>query len=284
MALKRGDTNPEVKKLQNALLSLGYPLPRWGADGNLGDETFSAYGMFAQDHSVTTTPDIISDAELAFLYSLPSQFDNGFALGAFFDRRASASLAGQKHDGGSRPWNRITGICLHQTACNLGENPPRWDTVGAHLGITRQGKVVWLHDFDRIIWHGNGWNAQTVGIEMDGLYAGVQGDATTVWDDPETPFREQAQTPTPELIHATQGACRWIFDEVAKHGGKVTALVAHRQSSTSRRNDPGSALWQGVALPLIRELGLSDGGPGFKLVDGYPIPEAWDPTRVGIRY
>ena len=38
---------------------------------------------------------------------------------------------------------------------------------------------------------------------------------------------------------------------------------------------------------MLQELGLSDGGPGFALVNqdgGYPIPEAWNPSRKGIPY
>jgi hypothetical protein len=77
---------------------------------------------------------------------------------------------------------------------------------------------------------------------------------------------------------------RWIKDVVEGHGGKLELLVAHRQSSGERQADPGSALWKGVALPLHAELGLTDGGIGFKLDTGLGIPESWDPRCKGIRY
>lgn len=195
------------------------------------------------------------------------------------DRRATAA---QSHHGArvrSRGWAKVTGITLHQTACVLGERPQRWDSVGAHIGITRRGQVIWLHGFDRIVAHGNGFNAQTVGIEIDGLYAGVEGNPRTVWDDPSTPAREQGMVLTPEAAEATRQAIRWIIDDVEGRGGDVRALVAHRQSSGARRNDPGSAIWQAVALPMMRELGLSDGGPGFAIGDGRPVPVEWDPSR-----
>jgi hypothetical protein len=200
---------------------------------------------------------------------------------SFYDRRATAS---QAHVGGPRPWTGVTGVCLHQTACLLGERPERWDSVGCHVGITRSGKVIWLHDFNKVVWHGNGWNNGTVGIEIDGLYAGVEGDPSTVWDDPSTPTHEKAMLVTPETVKATQEAVRWIISEIVKNGGAVNALVAHRQSSNSRRNDPGSSIWKKIALPLSAELGLSDGGAGFKLGNGYPIPVEWDPSRTGIKY
>jgi hypothetical protein len=197
------------------------------------------------------------------------------------DLRTQAS---QKHDYGKRAWTAVTGICLHQTACLLGERPARWETVGAHLGVTRGGRVIWLHDFDRLVVHGNGWNTQTVGIEIDGLYAGLEGDPRTVWDDPSTPNRERGMVLTAEAIDATTTAIRWICSEVARRGGAIKALVAHRQASEDRRNDPGSAIWKAVALPLQAELELSDGGVGFKLGSGRPIPEAWDPRCIGVKY
>jgi hypothetical protein len=205
----------------------------------------------------------------------------------FHDRRRMAAQGhgpGQRWRTSARAWRKVTGICLHQTACLLGERPERWDTVGCHVGITRAGKVVWLHDFNRVVAHGNGWNAGTVGIEIDGLYAGVEGDPSTVWDDPSTPSREAGMALPEAQATTARDVVRWIAREVAANGGKVSALVAHRQSSGDRRNDPGSAIWQRVALPMSAELELGDGGAGFKLGDGKPIPEAWDPARRGFKY
>lgn len=198
-----------------------------------------------------------------------------------FDLRGEAR---PKFATSGRPWSDVTGICLHQTACVLGERVERWETVGCHVGITRSGKVIWLHDFDRMVVHGNGWNRRTVGIEIDGLYAGVDGDPSTVWDDPSTPRREQGMELTPEAVAAAQDAIRWICTEVADRAGNVRALVAHRQSSKDRRNDPGSAIWQAVALPMHAELGLGDGGIGFAIGTGRPIPEEWDQRCAGVRY
>jgi hypothetical protein len=210
---------------------------------------------------------------------LPSGFPPALPGTEFHDRRKAAA---RSHDHGRRAWSKVTGICLHQTACLLGERPGRWDSVGAHVGITRGGRVLWLHDFDRVVWHGNGWNGGTVGIEIDGLYAGIEGDPSTVWNDPSTPHREQGMALTPEAIEATKQVIRWIDDVVTGHGGDVRALVAHRQASESRRNDPGSAIWQAVALPMHAELGMTDGE--VVLGGGRLIPEAWDPSRKGVRY
>ena len=195
------------------------------------------------------------------------------------DRRTTASQIHAGYHTRERTWKAVTGICLHQTACVLGERPARWDTVGAHLGVTRSGRVIWLHDFNRIVAHGNTWNSGTVGIEIDGLFAGIHGDPKTVWDDPSTPGREQGMNVTSEQVEATQEAIRWICSVVAKNGGRVRALVAHRQSSKDRRNDPGSQVWGSIALPMSAELGLSDGGDGFE-IGGFAIPREWDQNRT----
>lgn len=193
-------------------------------------------------------------------------------------------IATRTHVYGRRSWGNTRGVTLHQTACVLGEREQRWANVGAHVGITRGGKILWLHDLDALVVHGNGFNTQCVGIEIDGLYAGVEGDASTVWDDPDTRTRDVGLAPSPVQLEAARQAVRWIAATIAAGGSKLHALVAHRQAVDSRRNDPGSAIWKAVALPLIAELGLTDGGPGFKIGTGYAIPEAWDPSRTGIKY
>ena len=196
------------------------------------------------------------------------------------DRRKTAAATHRRE---RRPWKKVTGICLHQTACVLGERPGRWDTIGAHFGVTRSGNVIWLHDMDHVVIHGNGWNAGTVGIEIDGKYEGVHGDISTFWRDKSDP-NSTPQELTSESANATRRLIRFICEEVRRNGGEVKVLVAHRQASVNRRNDPGSQIWTEVALPIIDELGLDDGGVGFKIGNGYPIPEAWDPKKKGIRY
>ena len=285
--MQRGARGEEVKALQRALIALDYALPRWGADGDLGPETLEALGRFLCDHGNPTDDDvnIVSDSELALVQQVLAATQDAplgpkLDIGRFHDLR---TVAAQNNVGARRSWTQITGIVLHQTACCLGEKPARWGTVGAHLGVTRAGQVIWMHDFERIVWHANGFNNFTVGIEMDGEYAGIEGDDHTFWRPHDEPNR-QPQTATDELVNAAKATVRWIREEVARHGGKVKQLLAHRQSSGDRQSDPGSALWQRVGMPLHVELGLDDGGLDYKVGTGYRIPEAWDPSRKGIKY
>jgi hypothetical protein len=286
--LKKGDKGEQVEKLQRALIALGFPLPRWGADGDYGTETATAMSLFLREHGRDVTdddPDLITDRELDLVYALLAAKQQGGAThpvadDMFHDIRSSAS---QKHVFGRRPWMTIKGITLHQTACLLGEKAARWGTVGAHVGVTREGRVIWMHDFDQLVVHANGFNKSTIGIEMDGMYAGVEGEDRTFWRRANEPDR-QPQTPTPALVEAAKAAVRWIRNEVARNGGRIELLLAHRQASRDRQSDPGSALWQKVAMPLHDELGLSDGGAGYRIGDGYAIPEPWDSSRTGVRY
>lgn len=280
--MRKGDKGVEVKLFQWDLTKLGYPLPRWGADGILGSETLAALALFQRDHkgaAVDDRADVVSDNELAAVRALAAAVEPLPPANYYDSRRLSSRV----HVYGKRSWKDITGVCLHQTACNLGEGVRRWDTVGAHGGVTRGGKIIQLHEFTDLVVHGNGWNTRCVGIEMDGHYEGIEGNIRTFWRDPETP-NAVPQTPTDELVASAKDFVRWICAIVKHHGGEVKYLVAHRQASKDRQNDPGSGLWQRVAIPLLTELKLSDGGLGFKIGTGYAIPEVWDSTKSGVAY
>lgn len=186
---------------------------------------------------------------------------------------------------------KATGAALHQTACNMGERVERYDTIGAHFAVLRSGRVLRMADIDRIVYHGNGWNGLCVGIEVDGLYAGVEDDPDTAqnealrstWDDPSTPTREYPQQVTPQAMRACRSLVRWIVVDGLRRGWTIDKLVAHRQSSRDRRNDPGEEIWKQVAIPLQGELGMTDGGAGFQ-IGGYPIPSAWNANYRGFAY
>jgi len=278
--LTRGDKGPAVTQLQGNLIALGYPLPRWGADGDLGNETLDAVTHFLADHN-DGNPDAdantVSDEELALVQKTRDATTWPIPVPGrmFYDLRAEAGRSGV---GDRRAWAKITGITLHQTACDFGaEKASRWDSLHAHLGASREGNVFWVHDLEFVVYHANELNKPTVGLECEGLYAGIAGDPSSV----AVPPGGRILTPTPELAKAAQDAIRWICATVAAHGGVVVNLYAHRQTANTRRADPGEELWKAVALPMMDELGLTDGGPTFKIDNGRVIPEAWNPEYKG---
>ena len=94
MSLKRHDKGTEVKKLQKALIDLGYPLPRWGVDGDLGNETMEAVDKLLTSHGLDygglTDNDEISINDLNFIYALLKKKPAPLpvAKDMFFDRRS----------------------------------------------------------------------------------------------------------------------------------------------------------------------------------------------------
>lgn len=68
--LKKGMSGEDVKKVQEDLISLGYDLGRWGADGDFGNDTDSAVRKFQQDNNLSPVdgevgPDTIAALEKA---------------------------------------------------------------------------------------------------------------------------------------------------------------------------------------------------------------------------
>lgn len=276
--LRKGAKGDDVRDLQIKLMTLGYALPRWGADGDLGDETLGALALFMYEHKGANPDDradVVSNNELmrvddAMAGRLTELGWPDIPVTDYFDRKKFASM---KADFGQRPWSQITAICLHQTACLLGEKPERMDTVGAHGVVTRGGRFIELHAPNRLIAHGNGLNARSIGLEMDGLYSEFKGGPA--WNDPTTSVVERAMTPTAQLISTSIAVCLWYADVVASHGGKIKFILMHRQSSGSRENDPGEELCKAVAIPVCEALGATMGEPGFKIGSGNPIPARW---------
>jgi peptidoglycan hydrolase-like protein with peptidoglycan-binding domain len=274
--MQRNQTGEPVRQLQRHLMELGFHLRHFGADGHLGDETYSAIVSFARQLNLSLPPGpVIPASIIGAIYGVEHQI-------------VPVDLT-EMHTGLQwrlrkvRTWPQITGITLHQTAVLLGEAPQRWYSLKAHLGITRGGRALMVCPLQRAVWHGNGLNATDVGIELDGYFEGIEGQPNTLWNPPTDPNR-RALTPTQEQIEATRRAIRWICDTVKRNGGNIQFIHAHRQSSNQRQSDPGSFIWREVGLWAQRELGLSDGGRNFTLGTGLRIPEAWDRSRKGIAY
>ena len=59
--LKRGATGEAVRAAQALLLLRGYELPRWGTDGDFGDETAAAVEACQADHDLTVDTEIGPD-------------------------------------------------------------------------------------------------------------------------------------------------------------------------------------------------------------------------------
>jgi hypothetical protein len=184
----------------------------------------------------------------------------------------------KKYFGVKRPWtgtagNKVTGVMLHQTGCNMPEDPHVWNKINAHCGITRAGVVILMFDFDMEIWHGNGLTTPTIGIEIAGLMRGVENSSNTWW-----PPGARTHDLTAAQIAASEVLFDIIKDAFDTNGGTWKYVYAHRQSSGDRMSDPGELIWKKIGMPWIETLGASDGGESFVSGNGYPIPKEWNPA------
>lgn len=181
----------------------------------------------------------------------------------------------------------IVGICLHQTACVFGplDKPEvryrRALRVPAHVVAFRDGVYAQSAPLLWYLYHGNDFNDRTLGLECEGHYPGLLDDPTTPRrEDEETTWGDNATPLTPEALATFRMALTHLVVQGRALGCPIEVIWAHRQSSSSRRSDPGQELWSEVAEWGCRELGLrAQYADRFR--DGYRIPRAWAPGGVG---
>lgn len=173
-----------------------------------------------------------------------------------------------------RKWSKITGITLHQTGIhNFGARA--WHKVTAHLGVHSDGRVFHIHPLESYLWASNGFNRDTIAIEVAGNFLRDENKPNSYWKKGGGPTQLNEA-----MIAGLRKAVRYIMAEVAAHGGQITHIHAHRQTKKAKAACPGAAIWQNIGVWAQAEFGLSDGGPGYTRGDGQPIPSYWDPRLL----
>jgi len=191
---------------------------------------------------------------------------------------------------GKRRWRDVKGITLHQTAVDFGTNPRRMINVPAHGATLRDGKIVLLHTPTDYMWHAHSLNKHDIGIEVSCRAAGIEGDGRTFWRSEKDieegrKYDQLVKEANSIQLSATRELCRYYIDLVKKNGGEIKFIHAHRQGHKSRVSDPGSKIWNEVAIPIMEEFGLECGPIGWKAGSGNPIPQIWDEENGhGIPY
>jgi hypothetical protein len=189
----------------------------------------------------------------------------------------------------------IDSIVLHQTAAEYGASARQIRDAGGdrELALARRALRVACHAMafrggffvasTPLRWHvnhGNGLNARSLGIEIDGLYSGLLDDPDTIpkREDLDTTWQRRSPTIlTAQMIDTVTHALTWLVSSARAEGMPIRYLFAHRQSSATRRSDPGQAIWLAIAVDLAPLLGL-EMLPDFVVGEGRPIPRAWDPS------
>jgi hypothetical protein len=179
----------------------------------------------------------------------------------------------------------IDSICLHQTAVTFGVSPAairkqggdaamaqfmRAKGVHAHVTAFDEGVFVPAYPLRAYVWHGNGANSRSIGLEIEGFFNGEPGGKSN--GDPDKPRTE----PSDLLIQTAREACTWIVNACAEEGIVIKHVLAHRQYASSRRSDPGWAIWQRVAIEHCERALRLTSIPDLRKGDGKAIPTSWD--------
>ena len=166
---------------------------------------------------------------------------------------------------GTRDPKTVYALVLHQMACCFRPKDPlkRFLSLGAHFAILPDGRILQLHPVSALVWASNGFNNRSVAVEFAGNFPNTRGR----WWKGET---YGANRPTAEQFASGRALIRHLIRTIG-----ITHVVAHRQSSGTRENDPGPDIWYQVGQWAVDSLGLKDGGPGFKIGTGNPIPAEW---------
>lgn len=197
-----------------------------------------------------------SDQEFPFV----SSFLSSLKKPAIIDRTAVALRTNRK---GTRDMKKVYALVLHQTAFSRGNDPTKYDRIPVHFVITPDGKIIQLHPLSAYLWSSNGFNARSVAVEFVGNFRSVEGRYYK-------PENFGCHPVTPAQIKAGRELIQYLIKEMG-----LTHVLAHRQSSGMRTNDPGPEVWYNVGQWAVDNLGLKDGGPGFKIDTGAPIPNEW---------
>ena len=195
----------------------------------------------------------------------------GDAAGRVADALSSAGIidltaqADKSVRKGARDPKKVKALVLHQMACCFKRKDPlkSYLSLKAHFAILPDGKILQMHPVTELIWASNGFNSGSVAVEFAGNFPDIKGK----WWQGDKFGRDRA---TAAQIDAGRRLIRYLVSTIG-----LRTVLAHRQSSSQRENDPGPDIWYHVGQWAVDNLGLEDGGPGFKVDDGNPIPDSW---------
>jgi len=282
------------------------PAPR--APLNVRDLTYEAVYMEARDRGMndrdarSTGEDVcdrmrLNDAEgdhqsaaFAQFIDLRSQQDYVYPNGK---RKAKLLRSGAPV---MREPKEVDSIVIHQTACEFGVSrravslfgdaesarAQRALDVACHALAFRNGYFVAAHDLRVYVNHANRLNDRSLGLEIEGRYPGLMDDpATVAREDLKTTWGGKPTVLTAQTVETACAALKWLVDEGRRYSMPIQYIFAHRQSSDTRRSDPGQEIWQRVVLDYaVPVLGLKT-QPETLWRQGYSIPTQWDPAGKG---
>jgi hypothetical protein len=280
--MRYGDRGPQVRELQQRLIAAGLPLPEYGADGILGDETWAQLQNYANDSSLQWAPEVPPAVVEALMIEPVKVVD-------LISKQTNPPASRDKWKIGAdgkvvvRDPKTVSGIMLHQTGVWYGVSAAQVSAAGGdrHAALHNRGLNIACHAvaFDGrdaglecghgvatapLAWYcyqANTANSESLGLEIEGVYPGLVTPGCVM--------------PSQRVINAARDAVRYMVEQGRREGMPIRYVWAHRQSSAMRRGDPGEALWKAVALDFaVPVMGLQTQNTRT-WGDGMPIPAAW---------
>jgi N-acetyl-anhydromuramyl-L-alanine amidase AmpD len=273
---------PNIRRLQEYLVTLGFNVGSHGTDGIFGRDTETAVRAFQEQQGLMVDGRVDSETTWpALMAAVEKVEENGTAARIIDRRRLHAPPTLYREEFSPRPWTGmgphvISGVTLHQTGILLAERPQRWDNLNAHIGVLRDGSIILANPLESFIWHAQCLSATTIGIEFNGNFEGLEGRSDTLWSGGGGPHRL-----TPAQLRAADDLFAWLQQAFSDHGGSWNHVYAHRQSSADRRADPGYEIWQKIAMKWRARLSTPADDLCFHGGSGCTIPREWDPGASG---
>lgn len=193
------------------------------------------------------------------------------SFGQIIDRREQVKKhpTGRSHvdrDKSPRSILSVDAIVLHSMGFDWRDDLIHYDKINAHFAVLRSGIVLHLHDITEYLNASDGFNRRAIAIEFAGNPLSDRGKAHG---------RHGPHVPILAQIFAGRGLVQKLKNE-----NGITHILSHRQSAGAkpgkkdRSNCPGPHIWYNVG-EWARSIGLLDGGAGFFITGGLPIPETW---------
>ncbi|NBC33992.1 MAG: hypothetical protein GVY13_15060 [Alphaproteobacteria bacterium] len=259
-----------IQALLNANIQKIQPRNRLTVNGQCGASTIAAIEAFQRQVVGMNSPDGRVDPNGGTLKKLNEGAPQGVTVPMpeipqhsnfnFINRTEHSPRDKRKS---TRNLSNVYALVLHQTAFSRGSNITKYDKVTAHYCLLPDGTILQLHPQTAYLWASNGFNAGSVAIEIVGNFRSDRGR----WWNPEKMGRNYL---TAEQIASGRGFLQYLINDLG-----ITHVLAHRQAKNVKANCPGPDIWGTIGQWGVDELGLNDGGQGFKISSGNPIPETW---------
>lgn len=181
---------------------------------------------------------------------------------------------------GPRRLDSVDSIVLHQTSGSTSTNANLFLAIPAHYVVLSNGRILQLYPETDYIQHANTFNSWSVGIEFAGTFA---NDSSRCWWDSKTKYVQKGfrkgsricAEPTSEQVVAGRN----LVSAIALKVPTVKYILAHRQASSSRSNDPGPSIWFDIAEWAKKQLDLIP-ADDYTEGSGKPIPDSWRSAPV----